>query len=82
MAWGVERARYRATAPATKSHLQQAGARLYRLAQVNGTALAQAEGALLVNEIPVIVTAGSDATLLAFLINRRATLTHAGTIGG
>jgi len=35
-----------------------------------------------VNETPVIVTAGSDATLLAFLINRRATLTHAGTIGG
>jgi redox-sensitive bicupin YhaK (pirin superfamily) len=51
-------------------------------AQVNGTALAQAEGALVVNETPVIVTAGSDVTLLAFLINRRATLTHAGTIGG
>jgi redox-sensitive bicupin YhaK (pirin superfamily) len=51
-------------------------------AQVNGTTLAQAEGALVVNETPVIVTAGSDVTLLAFLINRRATLTHAGTIGG
>jgi redox-sensitive bicupin YhaK (pirin superfamily) len=51
-------------------------------AEVNGTALAQAEGALLVNETPVIVTAGSDAILLAFLINRRALLTHAGTIGG
>jgi len=51
-------------------------------AEVNGTALAQAEGALLVSETPVIVTAGSDTTLLAFLINRRATLTHAGTIGG
>jgi redox-sensitive bicupin YhaK (pirin superfamily) len=51
-------------------------------AQVNGTTLAQAEGALVVNETPVIVTAGFDATLLAFLINRRATLTHAGTIGG
>ena len=47
-----------------------------------GTALEQAEGALVVNETPVIVTAGSDATLLAFLINRRAPLTHAGTIGG
>jgi hypothetical protein len=46
------------------------------------TRLEQAEGALVVNETPVIVTAGSDATLLAFLINRRATLTHAGTIGG
>ena len=51
-------------------------------AQVNGTALAQAEGALLVNEIPAAVTSGSNATLLAFLINRHATLTHAGTIGG
>jgi hypothetical protein len=49
---------------------------------VNGTALAQAEGALLVNEIPAAVTSGSNATLLAFLINRHATLTHAGTIGG
>jgi hypothetical protein len=28
------------------------------------------------------VTAKSDATLLAFLINRRAILMHAGTIGG
>ena len=51
-------------------------------AQVNGTALAQAEGALLVNEIPAVVRSGSNATLLAFLINRHATLTHAGTIGG
>src|SRR6266851_8984809 len=51
-------------------------------AEVNGTALAEAEGALVVNEIPVIATARSDATLLAFLSNRRATLTHAGTIGG
>lgn len=51
-------------------------------AEVNGTALAQAEGALLINETPAIVTAGSEATLLAFLINRRAALTHAGTIGG
>jgi redox-sensitive bicupin YhaK (pirin superfamily) len=51
-------------------------------AQVNGTALAQAEGALLVNEIPAVVTSGSNATLLAFLINRHATLPHAGTFGG
>jgi redox-sensitive bicupin YhaK (pirin superfamily) len=51
-------------------------------AEVNSTALAQAEGALLINETPVTVTAGSDATLLVFLINRRANLTHAGTIGG
>jgi redox-sensitive bicupin YhaK (pirin superfamily) len=51
-------------------------------AEVNGTALAQAEGALLVNETPAAITGASDTTLLAFLINRRATLTHAGTIGG
>jgi quercetin 2,3-dioxygenase len=50
-------------------------------AKVNGTALAQAEGGLLVNEISVVVMSESAATLLAFLINRRATLTHSGNIG-
>jgi redox-sensitive bicupin YhaK (pirin superfamily) len=39
--------------------------------EVNGTPLTQAEAALVVNETPVIVTADSEATLLAFLINRR-----------
>ena len=51
-------------------------------ADVNGTPLALAEGALLIDEAAVTVTATSDATLLVFLINRNAPLTHAGTIGG
>lgn len=49
-------------------------------AVVNGTPLKVAEGALLVDEAQVGITATSDATLLVFLINRAATLTHAGTI--
>ena len=51
-------------------------------ADVNGTPLALAEGALLIDEPQGTVTATSDATLLVFLINRNAPLTHAGAIGG
>ena len=49
-------------------------------AVVNGTPLKLAEGALLIEETEVGIAATSDATLLVFLINRAATLTHAGTI--
>ena len=49
-------------------------------AVVNGTPLKVAEAALLVDEAQVGITATSDATLLVFLINREAPLTHAGTI--
>ena len=49
-------------------------------AVVNGTPLKLAEGALLIDEAQVEITATSNATLLVFLINRAATLTHAGTI--
>ena len=49
-------------------------------AVVNGTPLKLAEGALVVDEAQVEITATSDATLLVFLINRAAPLTHAGTI--
>lgn len=47
---------------------------------VDGTQLKLAEAALLVDEAQVEITATSDATLLMFLINRAAPLTHAGTI--
>jgi quercetin 2,3-dioxygenase len=50
-------------------------------AAVNGQPLAQAEGALVTAESEIRVTAASDATVLVFLINRSAPVTHAGTIG-
>ena len=49
-------------------------------AVVNGTPLKLAEGALLIDEQQVAITATSDTTLLVFLINPAAPLTHAGTI--
>jgi quercetin 2,3-dioxygenase len=50
-------------------------------AMVNGNPVIQGEGALLVGEREVKVTASSDATILAFLINYGAPVTHLGTIG-
>ena len=48
---------------------------------VNGTSLETKEGLLLVNETEVWVRALEDAIAVAFLINPKARVTHAGTIG-
>jgi redox-sensitive bicupin YhaK (pirin superfamily) len=48
---------------------------------VNGTSLETKESALLVRETDVRVKALEDAIVVAFLINREARVTHAGTIG-
>jgi hypothetical protein len=48
---------------------------------VNETSLETKESALLVNESEVRVKALEDAIVVAFLINPKAQVTHAGTIG-
>jgi redox-sensitive bicupin YhaK (pirin superfamily) len=48
---------------------------------VNETSLETKESALLVNETEVRVRALEDAIVVAFLINLKARVTHAGTIG-
>ena len=48
---------------------------------VNKTSLETKESALLVDETEVLVRALEDAIVVAFLINPKARITHAGTIG-
>jgi quercetin 2,3-dioxygenase len=48
---------------------------------VNGTSHETNESALLVNETEARVKALGDAIVVAFLINPKAPVTHAGTIG-
>jgi hypothetical protein len=51
------------------------------MCDANGTSLETKESALLVDETEVRVRALEDAIVVPFLINPKARVTHAGTIG-